>query len=163
MFVLQKQWDTFEKVENRNSIVHSTLVGLKNTPGSANLLQSGDNVSDSLFYTFTGADELQEYRQGRLNHVQEYPTVTDFVVPYANKPIQVGDIIGNAEIFGEPRCCPNITKTIPLTNAERLKNRNALNLYIAVSTHTELYPKSPYKFKSNDDYLMYKNYILTNC
>jgi len=155
---LRRQWDAFERVENYNSIVYSTIYG---TPTKT----MGGSVTDSIYYPFSGDVELQDYRQGRLNHIAEYPDVTDFIVPYSQKPAfrTVSDIIGNANIFPTVVVDPNIDKSKLLTTAERLKNITALNLFVKVSTQTSLYPKSPYKYASNEEYLLYKNYVQTKC
>ena len=135
--------------------MYSTIIGKPVNP-------KGDLVTDSIYYLFSGEGELQDYRQGRLNHVTEYPTVNDFVVPYSQRPTySVSDIIGNANIFPGIVVDPRIDKSKVLTNDERLANITALNLYVKVSTQTALYPKTPYKFTSNQEYLLYKNYVQT--
>ena len=157
LITLRKQWDTFERVENYNSIVYSTLLG---KPLSAR----GDTVTDSVFYLFKGEGELLEYKQGQLDHIAEYPSVTDFLTPYSKRPIfTVSDILGDASIFPTQVVDPRIDKSNVLTNKERLTNITALNLFVKVSTQTSLYPKTPYKFSSNQEYLLYKNYVQTNC
>jgi hypothetical protein len=149
IITLTRQWDTFERVENINSIVYSTIVGTKTFN------------NNQPFYTFLNNNELKDYEQGRLNHIAEYPSVTDFVVPYSKKPVAVSSIIGNAQIFGI--CCPDEDKSKRLSNNERVTNIKALNLYVRVSTQTALYPKSPYKFIDSQEYLLYKNYKERNC
>lgn len=154
---LRSQWETFERIENYNSIVYSSIVGKPISP-------VGDTVIESVFYKFSGDVELQDYKQGRLNHIAEYPSVSDFVVPYSQRPLNsVSDIIGNADIFPGVIIDPRIDKSKVLTNDERLANINALNLFVKVSTQTSLYPKTPYKFSSNQEYLLYKNYLQTKC
>jgi len=140
-------------VENYDSVVNSTILGLNKTGVKANIP----------YYTFLSQSELQEYNQGRINHIEEYPSVSDFVVPYSKKPTSISSIVGNAQIFSNTPCCPDEDKSKLLSNTERFAKRNGLDLYVRVSTQTGLYPKSPYKFSSNDEYLLYKNYAQTYC
>jgi len=156
LFALKKQWETFERIENYNSIIYSTINGTGIPEKGA------DSETNPLFYTFTSDAELQEYRQGRLNHISEYPAVNDFVVPYAQKPLAVKDIINDTNIFYTTPCCKNIDKSKLLTNDERLNNITALNLYVRVSTQTAMYPKSPYKFQSAQEHLLYNTYKNTH-
>ena len=156
IFTLKQQWDTFERIENYNSIVYSTINGTGTLQ-----TQASDSPTTPLFYTFTSDAELQDYKQGRLNHIAEYPAVADFVVPYANKPLAIRDIIGDPNIFYITPCCQNIDKSKLLTNNERLYNQTGLNLFVRVSTQTAMYPKSPYKFQSAQEYLLYNNYKQT--
>lgn len=148
LIALKRQWDTFERVENFNSIVYSTITGLESSPSL-------------IFYTFLNQSELDDYKLGQANHISEYPTVSDFLVSYSKKPI----IPKNSTIVStvvapyiSPLCCPEYISTNVISNAELLANRTARLIYERVSTQAVLFPKSPYKFSSSTEYTVYKQY-----
>lgn len=149
IITLKRQWDMFEQVENTDSIFYSTING-------------GGTVES--FYLFNNQAEKLDYEQGRLNHIAEYPDNQDFTVPYSKKPRNVKSIIGNPNIFPVTEdCCPNFDRSNVITNNQLLRNTTGINLYVKVSTQKAMFPKSPYKFSGNDEYLLYKTYEQTLC
>ena len=162
---LKHQWDTFERIENINSIVLHTL---------ANKLpvEAATGTSAPAFYQFTGSDEKTAYNQGQLAHTVTYPDVVDFLVPYASKPIPYASTIlstisGTKYPYistGTSTFCSNLLPTLPRKDSDiLLRNKNALNLYVRVSTQIAQFPKSPYKFASNNEYITYNEYKRTLC
>ncbi len=155
----RRAWEMFEKVENNDSAVRAMLADTVPNP------QGG--APDRIFYIFENDEDRVLYKTGQRAHISQYPNITDFEIPYANKPIQYTSTVlaaiskSAAAITTGP--CPNEPKSKPLTNDERLFNQKSLNLYVKVSTQTGLYPKSPYKFASTEEYLMYKKYKAINC
>jgi hypothetical protein len=148
LIALKRQWDTFERVENYNSIVYSTING-------------SESPANLIFYSFLNQSELDDYKLGQANHVSEYPNVADFLTSYSKKPI----IPKNSTIVStvvspyiSPLCCPEYISTNVISNAELLANKTAKLIYERVSTQAALFPKSPYKFSGASEYLVYKQY-----
>lgn len=163
---LKNEWDTFERIENINSIVLNNL---------ANKLPSeaSSGTSEPVFYQFSGSDEKTNYNLGQLAHTVTYPEVTDFLVPYAAKPIPYTSTVLSTMKSknydpgippGASTFCSNILPTLPRKDSDiLLRNRNALNLYVRVSTQIAQFPKSPYKFSSSAEYITYNEYKRTLC
>jgi len=158
IMTLKFQWDTFERIENYNSIVYNTL---SNTMP----VEAGSRENTPIFYQFQNSDEKTAYKMGQLAHTITYPEVVDFLIPYSYKPIQytssiISTIQGTKYVYsGESTICSNILPTVPsIDYDELLKNRVGLSLYIRVSTQTSQFPKSPYKFTSNEEYITYNEY-----
>ena len=150
---LKQQWDTFERLENRNSGILNFLA--QNPPPPLQL------YDESVFVRPSSFAEKIAYSKGQLAHIARYPDISDFIVPYANRPIPynssvVSSIFVQSEgpVTGGCRVIP----TIPIDFASVLQNRKATSLYINVSTFNARFPKSPYKFSSQDEYLLYKKY-----
>ena len=146
---LKRQWETFERIENYNSIVANKL---------ANTIPDDKQV----YYIYVDNQEQIDYTQGQLAHIQRYPDISDFLVPYAKKPIlytsTISTIISNLGLNDRIGPCPNEPTSVIISNEQRIQNRKSNDIYIRVSTQNAIYPKSPYKFGSNEEYLLYKKY-----
>jgi hypothetical protein len=160
---LKHQWNTFERIENINSIVQNNL---------ANQLpvEASSGPSEPAFYQFTSSEEKTAYNLGQLAHTISYPDVTDFLVPYSAKPIQYTSTVISTLIkkiyppIPSTSVCSNVVPPKPpLNNDVLLRNKNGLNLYVRVSTQIAQFPKSPYKFKSNNEYITYNEYKKLLC
>jgi hypothetical protein len=148
IIALKRQWNTFERVENFNSIVYSTISGSENPIGI-------------YFYSFLNQSELDDYKLGQANHIAEYPTVSDFLISYSKKPVipKTSTIVSTVvSPYISPLCCPDYISTNVISNTELLANKTAKLIYERVSTQSALFPKSPYKFSSSTEYTVYKQY-----
>jgi hypothetical protein len=147
IIALKRQWDTFERVENFNSIVYSTITG-------------SESSTSLVYYSFLNQSELDDYKLGQVNHIAEYPTVADFLVSYSKKPIiaKNSTVVSTVTPFISPLCCPDYISTNVISNTELLVNKTAKLIYERVSTQAVLFPKSPYKFSGSSEYLAYKQY-----
>jgi len=155
----QRNWETFERVENTNSIVRQQLANT--VPNS--VTSGGERV----WYQFTDNEERIAYKLGQFAHIAKYPDVSDFLVPYSDRPIQYTSSVTSSIAKLLPNecvdcACPKPILGKPITDEERLKNIKAANLYVKVSTQTGLYPKSPYHYGSAEEYLLYKRYVSMN-
>ena len=57
---LQRQWETFEKVENFNNVIFQRLsLGIRNEG----------------YYQYSTSEEQNDYRTGQQNHIQRYPSL----------------------------------------------------------------------------------------
>jgi hypothetical protein len=155
LMTLREQWATFERVENYNSIVSNTL---------ANIVPTEAGVQTPEFYQFRDSHEKTSYKLGQLAHTVAYPDVADFLKPYSYKPIQyvssvISTMTGTNYPPVESTICSNVVPPLPtLDYDELLRNRVGLGIYVRVSTQLAQFPKSPYKFSSNEEYITYKEY-----
>ena len=165
IIALKEQWTKFEDVENHDSIIYNRLVNSVPT-------QQGI-CFDKPWYKFVNDTERQIYLNGRLHHIAEYPSVSDFQIPYSQKLITYSSSVLQTLSTLYPS---SIINTQPISSlatiastpsqlnppqqspSQILKNRTAQNLYVRVSTQNYTFPKSPYKFKGSGEYLMYKAY-----
>jgi len=161
----REQWNTFERIENYNSIVRNKLAQTVPPEGKS-------GTSTPAFYQFQGSAEKTAYNLGQSAHTVTYPDETDFLVPYAAKPIPytstvMSTIVGYKYVYVSTTTstfCSNILPTGPKKDSDvLLRNRNGLNLYVRVSTQSAQFPKSPYKFSSNSEYLLYNEYKKILC
>ena len=128
---------------------------------------------------------------GQAAHTVEYPDVTDFLNPYRKRVIPyissvlstihntnysfnqvsaVGPLlhplaqIPTLSTTGFILPCSNfLPPTPPLDPAILLYNRLGLSIYVRVSTQNAQFPKSPYKFASNEEFITYNNYKKIFC
>lgn len=153
---LRTQWETFERIENCNSIVLNQLASVVPTVAP-------NGVITPAFYQFVDSAEKSNYNMGQLAHTVTYPDVTDFFTSYASRPIPYTSTVMSTiaatryDISGDV-VCSNVLPPPPLDSDIILRNRKGLNLYVRVSTQMAQYPKSPYKFTSNNEYIMYNEF-----
>jgi hypothetical protein len=155
----KRRWETFERVENHNSIVREELANIVPATGIGQV--------ERVWYQFKDNQERTEYKMGQFAHIAKLPSVTDFIQPYSNRTIpytsSVLSSIASLPINTTTNCAcerPVLGKTIPVD--QRLSDIKALNLFVRVSTQTAKYPKSPYRFDSAEEYLLYKRYVSMN-
>ena len=154
---LRTQWDTFERIENYNSIVLNQL-------GSMMPAVAPSGMINPSFYQFVDSAEKTNYNMGQLAHTVIYPDVDEFLAPYAKRPIPyISTIISSIaatryDISEGDVACSNVLPPPPLDSDIILRNRAGLNLYVRVSTQMAQYPKSPYKFTSNNEYITYSEF-----
>lgn len=201
---MRRQWNTFERIETLNYTVLNTLGTVPPGPTSQR--------DASVFVRPADNAEKIDYLQGQLAHIARYPDISDFLYPYADRPIpylssvtstvfetiystytssvfdpttstlagpstslltpilssytstviityysSITSIIATLPVIpitGPP------TQVIPVAMpySDLLENKKAKNLFIAVSSFTGKFPKSPYKFTSSDEYVLYKKY-----
>jgi len=160
----RRQWDTFERIENYNSIILDKLAQTVPKPHNGT---AGNGYGGGIFYNFIDQQERNDYLAGQRAHITALPNVDDFLIPYSKKPIPyTSSVIStlateSGVITIGP--CPEEKVGKPIPYEELLNNRKAQNVYIKVSTQTALYPKSSYKFSNAQEYLMYKQYKEANC
>ena len=132
----QRQWETFEKVENYNDIIYQKL-------------QAGNRTQ--LYYQFSTSEELNDYRNGQLLHVKKYPTVSfasisdrkmpnivyDSPPPYITLPIK-----------------QNATFQVSKPASEKTEEVNDLAIYVHASTYN-IQHTYKYNFPSNEEKLAY--------
>uniref|UniRef100_A0A6C0DS93 Uncharacterized protein n=1 Tax=viral metagenome TaxID=1070528 RepID=A0A6C0DS93_9ZZZZ len=156
----KQNWATFERVENNNSAILLRLANTVPTGGVA-------NGSDRIWYQFADDAEKIAYRQGRRDHIAAFPTVSDFTIPYSDRPIPyTSTVLSTLASLPQPAVPINCICSLPtgrlISDDERISNAKGASVYVKASTQTALYPKSPYRFSSADEYLLYKRYVSMN-
>ena len=154
---LQKMWNKFEQVENHDAEVYNRLINTLPKP-----------TMERPWYQFSGDEERQLYLSGQINHILEFPLVSSFQTSYSNKKLeyvssvleQLSTLNANpsTEVLPSSVCYCDVAKIPQKPSEQILKDRIGLNLYVRVSTQNFLYPKSPYRFINNQEYLTYKSY-----
>lgn len=155
----KRQWNTFETVENTNSIV---LNQLANTVP----IEKNDTITTPAFYQFVSSDEKHDYDLGHLAHTVAYPDISDFLVPYSSRPIPYTSAVLSTIVTtnysnpsSTPSFCTNYLAAVPVKDYDSIiNNRKGLLLYIRVSTQVSEFPNSPYKFDSNNELITYNKY-----
>jgi hypothetical protein len=199
---MRRQWNTFERIETLNYSILNKLGTVVPPPTS--------QYDASVFVRPVDNAEKIDYLQGQLAHIARYPDISDFLYPYADRPIPYLSSVTStifetiystymSSIFdpitstlaGPSLLTPimssytstviityysSITSVIatlpviPITGpptqiipvsipfSDSMENKKARNLFIAVSSFTGKFPKSPYKFSSSDEYVLYKKY-----
>jgi hypothetical protein len=152
---LQDQWKKFEEVETHDAEVYNRLIN-----------ELPVAVTESPWYQFANNNERQDYLSGQRNHIIEFPSVSSFQIPYSKKKLEyVSSVLQQISTLNsagypkpiKPAICNCDTAIIPQKPSEQIiKDRAGLNLYVRVSTQSFLYPKSPYRFTNNEEYLSYK-------
>ena len=148
---LALQWNTFEQIESTNSVILQDL---------AKVLPSGLMQKDiSVFRRPANYEEASDYKLGQLAHIKRYPDISDFMVPYANRPVPYSP--STLMVIQSLPVVPDIVTSMSTINVafiEPTVNKKAQNIYNDYSTFTAKYPKSVYKFNSSGDFLLYKTY-----
>jgi hypothetical protein len=166
IIALKAQWTKFEDIENHDSIVYNRLVN--SVPGPTGFF------IDKAWYQFANDNERQIYLKGQAHHIAEYPSVSDFQIPYSKKLVNYSSSVLQTLSTIYPSLIINTSPISSISSAlisttaqlnppqqsseEVLKNKTAQNIYVRVSTQNGLFPKSPYKFKGDGEYLLYKVY-----
>ena len=198
---MRRRWNTFERIESLNYTILNTLGTVPPGPTSQR--------DASVFVRPVDNAEKIDYLQGQLAHIARYPDISDFLYPYADRPIPYQSSVTSSVIEATystyissidipissigtgPLLLTTIVSTytssittyyssitsiiqslpvIPITGpptqiipvsipfSDSLENKKAKNLFIAVSSFTGKFPKSPYKFSSSNEYVLYKKY-----
>lgn len=140
VFRLQRQWETFERVENYNDVVYQKIV-------------AGDR--GTLYYQFRSRDELLDYRNGQELHVLRYPVLgaAGEFNSISNRAMPNVPVTTKApEYTMAPSRGINFSTSI--TASERVAMNNDLTIYAHVSTYnSQHYFK--YIFPSDEEKLAY--------
>jgi len=141
----QHQWNLFENVENKNAAVWQSIL---NQGGFYSGYSNSTNAP--IFYTFQNDTERANYLAGQTAHIREYPDVSGFTVPFSMRPYPVIN-----DISGQVTECSKIDVSKRVSATRLLFNAKDISLYAQVSTYNAQFPRSPYKFQSNNEYLTY--------
>lgn len=151
ILTMQRQWDTFEHIENYNDQIYNRFCqGLRDKP----------------YYQYRDMSEKNDYRVGQMLHVNRYPFLTTDarISTIAGVPVStlasISDRqIPNVEVIAGPQNYSQVSKIcVPtstmLSQAEYIAQQSENSVYIHVSTYNGVH-RYKYNFVSDEEKLMY--------
>jgi hypothetical protein len=139
ILTLQRQWNTFEQVENNDDIVYQKLlVGNRG----------------QLFYQFSSRQESNDYKNGQIAHCNRYPWLPPNTFnSIRNRPFpNVAITTGVPTEAGPTRICAPFPPT--QTSSEYVSKMADLNTYVHVSTFNSAHVYK-YAFTSDEEKMAY--------
>jgi hypothetical protein len=164
LITLQRQWDTFERVENNDDIVYQKI-----TVGNRG----------QLYYQFLSRQESNDYKNGQMAHIKRYPwlpsstfdsiryrafpimsTITstikisgiNYISSYTSSFFEVPSKTGIPNIDAPSKICTPFSPT--QTSSEYLSKITDLNTYMYVSTFNSGHTYK-YIFTSDEEKMSY--------
>ena len=119
ILVMQRQWETFERVENYNDIVYQRI---------------NAGYRDRLFYQFVNRQELSDYKNGQQLHILRYPWLPSSTFDsISGKPFSSTPVIVPAPVFTQtPK---DIHFSTPMKASEKTEQQSDMAIYTHVSTY----------------------------
>lgn len=147
ILTMQRQWDTFERIENYNDeIYHRLTQGLR----------------DKLYYQFKDRAELNDYNAGQQLHILRNPTVDPRTFDsIRDRPLP--DIEPKTYIPTYSQVPRNLPQSTVMKASERSELQTDLAVYVHVSTFNQAHVYK-YNFTNNDEKLSYhrgERYVLS--
>jgi hypothetical protein len=150
ILAMQRQWDTFERIENYNDVIYNRFCqGLRDKP----------------YYQYSNAAELNDYRVGQILHTNRYPMLTidpgistisgiyvSTLASISDRKIPNVAVIAGPSHYGQVSKCIQ-TSTI-MTSAEYMAQQSENTIYIHVSTYNDSH-KYKYIFTSDEEKMAY--------
>ena len=138
ILTLQRQWDTFNRVQAVNFSIYLKI--LKGEPLN--------------WYVFVNNQEATDYRNGQQLHTIRYP----YISPVFFQPISIAPIPTSSFVTGPPRFSqvPPQTNTVPpITESQKTENNSDVSIYRFVSSYNVLHSTFTYQFQSNEEQMAY--------
>jgi len=138
ILVMQRQWNTFERVENYNDIIFQRI-------------QAG--FRDAIYYQFIDHGELQDYNNGQQLHRLKFPSL----------PCSTFDSISSNDISPYPVLVPPPVMEVPakciqfstaMTESEKTGRGSDMAIYTHVSSYNSAHTYK-YVFVSDAERLAY--------
>jgi hypothetical protein len=139
LLTLQRQWETFEKVENYNFQIYKNFL-------AGNFGQT--------WYQFQSNTEASDYRVGQQLHVNRYPNIPPAVFQSISlAPLPICTNGSGPPIFKQTPA--QIVSAPTLTEGQKTENNADLAIYTQVSTFNVLHSTFTYQFTSNEEQMAY--------
>lgn len=139
MLRMQRQWETFERIENYNDVIYQRFM-------------TGDR--SQTYYQFRSREELSDYRAGQQLHMLAYPDLacTAFE-PISDQPMPDVPVIAQPPNYNTsiPR---NVIVSTSMTASEATKMQADMAVYVHVSTYNAEH-KYKYNFVSDEEKMAY--------
>ena len=138
ILTLQRQWDTFNRVQAINFSIYLKI--LKGEPLN--------------WYVFVNNQEATDYRNGQQLHTLRYP----YIPPAFFQPISIAPIPTSSFVTGPPRFSqvpPQINSVPPITESQKTENNSDVSIYRFVSSYNVLHSTFTYQFQSNEEQMDY--------
>ena len=135
---MQRQWETFERVENYNDIVYQRI---------------NAGYRDRLFYQFVNRQELNDYKNGQQLHILRYPWLPRGTFDsISEKPFSSAPVIVPAPIYTQTPKCTQFSTSMKAS--EKTEQQSDLAIYMHVSTYNSEHVYK-YIFTSAEERLAY--------
>jgi len=139
LLTLQRQWNTFEKVENYNFKIYLQFL-------------SGD--FRQTWYQFNNNTEVADYRVGQQLHVNRYPNLPPAIFQSISlAPLPICTNGSGPPTFKQTPA--QIVSVPPITEGEKIENNADMAIYVQVSSYNILHSTFTYQFTSNEEQLSY--------
>jgi len=138
LLTLQRQWDTFNRVQANNFAIYTNI--LDGRPQN--------------WYVFANNQEATDYRNGQILHTNRYPYISPvFFQPVSILPIPTSSNVTGAIRFSQVP--PQVVSAPPITEGQKTENNSDMAIYLQVSTFNILHSTFTYQFQSNEEQLAY--------
>lgn len=135
---MQRQWETFERVENYNDIIYQRFA---------------QGFRDKPYYQFVNREELNDYRNGQELHILRYPTL-----PAGTFDSISGRPMPDVPVLTQPPNYSQVSREIlappSITSSERTEKTADMSIYMHVSTYNSAHVYK-YIFQSNEEKMAY--------
>ena len=137
---MQRQWETFERVENYNDAVYQKLLtGDRSTP----------------YYFFKDNEELKDYRNGQELHVLRYPTLpAGTFAPISSRPMPDVAITARPPEYSMSTPPRGIMLSTAITASETTTAMMDMTIYSHVSSYNGTHVFK-YIFTSDEEKMAY--------
>ena len=138
VMIMQRQWNTFERVENYNDIIFQRI---------------SDGLRNMTYYQFVDRGELSDYNNGQQLHILRYPNLPPSTFcSISLKPFPNVPIISPAPVYAQDPKCGQFSTSI--TESEKIGNNADMAVYVHVSSYNSSHVYK-YIFTSNEERLAY--------
>jgi hypothetical protein len=138
ILTLQRQWDTFNRVQSANFSIYLKI--LKGEPLN--------------WYVFANNQEATNYRNGQQLHTIRYP----YIPPALFQSVSIAPIPTSRFVTGPPRFSqvPSvISPPPPIKESQKTENNADISIYRFVSSYNVLHSTFTYQFQSNEEMMAY--------
>jgi len=138
ILTLQRQWDTFNRVQAINFAIYLNIL----------------NGGFPNWYVFASNQEASDFRVGQQLHTIRYP----YISPVFFQSISLLPIPTSSYTTGPPRFSQvpsQIVSPAPISESQKTENNADTAIYVQVSTFNVLHSTFTYQFQSNEEQLAY--------
>ncbi len=140
IMTMQRQWETFETIENYNDIVYQRF-------------SRGDRSRP--YYYFVNMQEKNDYRVGQELHVLRYPDLpAGTFEPISDRPMPDVAVIAGPPSYSMGAPPRGIILSTSMTASEMMQRQSDLAIYTYVSTFNGEH-KFKYNFASDEEKMGY--------
>ena len=138
ILTLQRQWDTFNRVQTANFSIYLKIL-------------SGQPLN---WYVFVNNQEATDYRNGQQLHTLRYP----YIPPALFQSVSIAPIPTSRFVTGPPRFSqvPSvISPPPPIKESQKTENNADVSIFRFVSSYNVLHSTFTYQFQSNEEQMAY--------
>jgi len=138
ILTLQRQWDTFNRVQAINFSIYLKII-------------KGHPLN---WYVFADNQEATNYRNGQQLHTVRYP----YIPPVFFQSISIAPIPTSSFVTGPPRFSQVPSSIIPppsIPESQKTENNSDVSIFRFVSSYNVLHSTFTYQFQSNEEQMAY--------